>query len=359
MKRIVTMAVSAFFMATAVLGFSGTANAAEDWQLTAKGDVVLVGGSGNVEDVKLTVQYGNVEPGDDSYMATVRWYGNPDAEGHFSIPTEIYQYGLHLIRVTAELEGYKSDYDVLTSGEDTTQRLILKADGSPSSVGISGEIKWEDGSALPGNLCPNVSITMSNTGGVSKIKACAGHWNCNAIPGKDVVVTPELDGYEFIPASITVHVIEKENNAINFVIRPVGSKKTDETTAAESTKAVETTTAAETAAETTAAETTAVAESTKAAETEAAAEELVTLYRDRNYKGKSITLGEGEYRMNQLGQLGNDKLSSLRVPAGYKVTLYQHDKFRGKTMECTEDISFLGDSYHFNDLTSSIIITRE
>lgn len=346
MKKFVTMALSAALMATLALGFSSTAYA-EDNHLTVKGEVVLVGGSGNVEDVKLTIKYGNVPAGyEDGYMGTVRWYGNPDAEGKFSIPTEASKGGLHLLRVTAELDGYSSDYDVLTFGEDTTQRLILNSKGTPSSVVISGQIRWEDGNALPGNICPIVTISMNDVVGVSTIKACAGHWNCNAMPGKDVVVTPELEGYEFTPSSITVKAIAEENRAINFVIRPVGSKKEEK--AAETEAVTETTAAVE--------EETA---GTEAAETETNDEALAVFYADSNYRGKSISLGVGKYNMNQLGNLGNDKLSSVKVPAGYKVTLYQHDKFGGRALECTEDISFLGGSYRFNDQTSSIIITRE
>ncbi len=133
MKKILTLALSAVLLTATAFGYAAPAYAAS--YLTVKGEVVLVGGAGSVEDVKLTVQYNNV-PAEykDYYMGTVRWYGNPDSNGNFSIPTEAYSGAMHLLKVTAELEGYSSDYDVLTMGQDTTQRLVLKAGNTAEAL---------------------------------------------------------------------------------------------------------------------------------------------------------------------------------------------------------------------------------
>ncbi len=79
----------------------------------------------------------------------------------------------------------------------------------------------------------------------------------------------------------------------------------------------------------------------------------VTFYGDINYGGWSVTLGAGNYNLNEMVAAGipNDRLSSLKVPAGFKVTLYEHSNFGGLQKVITEDTLFLSD---FNDLTSSI-----
>ncbi len=84
----------------------------------------------------------------------------------------------------------------------------------------------------------------------------------------------------------------------------------------------------------------------------------VTFYGDANYGGWSVTLGAGNYNYSEMVAAGipNDKLSSLKVPAGFKVTLYENANFGGSQKAVTEDTSYLGD---FNDLTSSIKVESE
>jgi hypothetical protein len=55
----------------------------------------------------------------------------------------------------------------------------------------------------------------------------------------------------------------------------------------------------------------------------------VTFYQDINYGGTAITLGPGNYNLSQLNEAGipNDWMSSLKVPSGYTVEVYQHDNF--------------------------------
>ena len=66
----------------------------------------------------------------------------------------------------------------------------------------------------------------------------------------------------------------------------------------------------------------------------------VTLYDQCNFGGRFKTLTAGNYYSYQLG-IGNDKLSSIRVPDGLKITLYEHNSFQGKSVTYTGNISCL------------------
>ncbi len=59
--------------------------------------------------------------------------------------------------------------------------------------------------------------------------------------------------------------------------------------------------------------------------------------------------------MSQLSKVGNDAISSIKVPEGWTVTLYEHDNYKGRTLICTSDIPLLGE-HKFNDATSSIVV---
>lgn len=52
----------------------------------------------------------------------------------------------------------------------------------------------------------------------------------------------------------------------------------------------------------------------------------------------------------------NDQLSSLKVPNGMKVTLYEHAGFSGRSKSFNEDTPWVGDD--FNDITSSIKVEQ-
>ena len=84
-------------------------------------------------------------------------------------------------------------------------------------------------------------------------------------------------------------------------------------------------------------------------------EKVTTIYVDKDYGGRSKTLPVGSYNYPSLG-IGNDKLSSLKVPAGLQATLYEHENFGGRSKVCTADTAWIGED--FNDLTSSIKIEK-
>lgn len=84
-----------------------------------------------------------------------------------------------------------------------------------------------------------------------------------------------------------------------------------------------------------------------------AAQNYVTVYETCNYQGKSYTLGPGNYREYQM-RIDNDRLSAIQVPAGMKITIYEHDDFRGRAKTYTSSIACLDNDW--NDMTSSIVV---
>lgn len=71
-----------------------------------------------------------------------------------------------------------------------------------------------------------------------------------------------------------------------------------------------------------------------------------------------MALGVDTYNYNDMLAAGipNDKLSSVKVTPGIKVTLYEHKDFQGASKVLLADTSYVGDD--FNDKTSSIKIER-
>jgi len=95
---------------------------------------------------------------------------------------------------------------------------------------------------------------------------------------------------------------------------------------------------------------------------------VVTLYQHNNYQGYAVNLPEGNFTLEDLQRRGmrNDDISSVRVPNGYRVTLYEHDGFQ-------EPVRFFGiivsggwsltlntstNLPHNNDQTSSVRVER-
>lgn len=83
----------------------------------------------------------------------------------------------------------------------------------------------------------------------------------------------------------------------------------------------------------------------------------VVLYEHCNYVGRSVALGPGSYPFSKLMATGfpNDALSSLRIPQGYSVQLFQDD-IGSRSITLTADAPCLVNN-GFNDITSALIIT--
>ena len=82
----------------------------------------------------------------------------------------------------------------------------------------------------------------------------------------------------------------------------------------------------------------------------------VTLYTDADYKGKAVTLSEGQYNLSRMGlyNLKDNDMSSLKVTPGFKVTIYEDDNFNGKSKSYTASESFVGEEW--NDKMSSLTV---
>jgi Dyp-type peroxidase family len=78
----------------------------------------------------------------------------------------------------------------------------------------------------------------------------------------------------------------------------------------------------------------------------------VIVYEDSEYRGSTQNLDIGRY---DFGQIQDDSISSLRVPAGVMVTLYSDPGFSGASKTFTQDTPYVGDD--FNDRTSSIVVS--
>ena len=78
---------------------------------------------------------------------------------------------------------------------------------------------------------------------------------------------------------------------------------------------------------------------------------LATICDDRDFGGASKSLAVGSHDSTALG-IGNDRLSSLRVPFGLKVTLHEHGGFAGKHWTYTSDCALVS----ANDQASSVVV---
>jgi hypothetical protein len=83
------------------------------------------------------------------------------------------------------------------------------------------------------------------------------------------------------------------------------------------------------------------------------ADENVTVYTERGYQGRSQTLKPGAYDASELKE-GEDTVSSVRVPDGWTVCLYEDPKFKGRSKLLTSSTDYVGDD--FNNITSSLIV---
>jgi hypothetical protein len=84
----------------------------------------------------------------------------------------------------------------------------------------------------------------------------------------------------------------------------------------------------------------------------------VILYTDGDYRGQSVSLLPGSY--SSMADIGfpDRSLSSLRVPAGFRVIIYERENFGGKSYTITADKTGFYMS-GWNDKTSSIKVFRD
>lgn len=87
----------------------------------------------------------------------------------------------------------------------------------------------------------------------------------------------------------------------------------------------------------------------------------VKIFDDVQFEGSQKELDEGEYNIYDLG-IGNNKPSSLTVPAGMKVTLYEYEDFWGRSRTFTSNVADLQnievEGNSFDNETFSIKVER-
>ena len=79
--------------------------------------------------------------------------------------------------------------------------------------------------------------------------------------------------------------------------------------------------------------------------------ERVIVYEHAQFQGRSQRLLPGEYDREHLA-IGDDAISSLRVPIGWTVTLFEHAGLQGAFEQVTSDLAYVGND--FNDRASSL-----
>lgn len=90
----------------------------------------------------------------------------------------------------------------------------------------------------------------------------------------------------------------------------------------------------------------------------AAIVDLPMVYRDFNYEGAWSSLPAGSYNLAQLTARGvrNDDITSITVPPGWTVTLFENDNFTGASLVRTANDNFLSGGT-WNDRVSSLTVT--
>ena len=88
---------------------------------------------------------------------------------------------------------------------------------------------------------------------------------------------------------------------------------------------------------------------------------VVTFYTDCNFQGQKSELKPGKYNINEMG-IPNDSLSSVKVPKGIRVTLFEHGDFQGRKLVLEADepclLNRTVEGLNFNDQASSIFIEQ-
>lgn len=84
---------------------------------------------------------------------------------------------------------------------------------------------------------------------------------------------------------------------------------------------------------------------------------IVSFFEDYNFKGNKNQLFRiGDF--SSMNNIGNDRISSVVIKKGYKLELFEHGGFKGKSIILTGNVSKL-DLYDFNDRTSSFKIHKK
>lgn len=88
---------------------------------------------------------------------------------------------------------------------------------------------------------------------------------------------------------------------------------------------------------------------------------MVVAYMDAFFQGPSVTLPVGSYMSHQLTGVGPRTISSIRIPPGYRVTVYDGIQFGGdwRILSYSIDNFVTEGQGKWNDRISSIVVERE
>ncbi len=83
----------------------------------------------------------------------------------------------------------------------------------------------------------------------------------------------------------------------------------------------------------------------------------VTIYEDCDFRGNSRNVDIGEYRSLKTLRFANDRMSSIKVPPGMSVTIFEHDNYGGAYATIDRDIACF--DRNWNDQVSSMRVTYD
>lgn len=83
----------------------------------------------------------------------------------------------------------------------------------------------------------------------------------------------------------------------------------------------------------------------------------VSLYTAGNFKGKVLTMGEGSIARLHQSPVGNDKIVSIKIAAGFTAVLYEQPNFKGEKQVFTSSQSVLALS--FEGSVSSVVVYKK
>lgn len=95
-------------------------------------------------------------------------------------------------------------------------------------------------------------------------------------------------------------------------------------------------------------------------ETTSVSSPKITVYQHGGYSGDKKELAVGNYATpSTFAPVGDNQISAVEIPSGYKVILYDNANFTGQSLELTSSNNALWVApYNFNDKTSSIKVIK-
>lgn len=83
----------------------------------------------------------------------------------------------------------------------------------------------------------------------------------------------------------------------------------------------------------------------------------VTIYEDCGYRGSNRDIPAGNYADMARAGFANDRISSIKIPQGFDVTIYEDDDYRGSFAKLDRNISCFDKSW--NNKVSSLKVTQQ